>query len=60
MKIIGAGLNGLIGREVKGRLLQQHKLVLLRHQGPATNLPQTITRQLIWDPPRLGEWAGEL
>ncbi len=60
MKIIGAGLSGLIGREVKGRLLQRHELVLLRHQGPAPSLPQTTTRQLLWDPPHLGDWAREL
>ena len=60
MKIVGAGLSGLIGREVKGRLLQRHELVLLRHQGPATSLPQTTTRQLLWDPPHLGDWAREL
>jgi len=60
MKIIGAGLNGLIGRELKGRLLQRHELVLLRHQVPGAILPQTTMRQLVWDPPHLGEWAAEL
>ncbi len=60
MKIIGAGLSGLIGRELKGRLLQQHELVLLRHQVPDAILPQTTMRQLIWNPPHLEEWAAEL
>ncbi len=60
MKIIGAGLNGLIGRELKGRLLQRHELVLLRHQVPGAILPQTTMRQLTWNPPHLGEWAAEL
>ena len=59
MKIVGSGLSGLIGQQVKGRLLQTSELVLLKRK-ESIGLAQSTVRQLFWDPPQLGDWAKEI
>ena len=59
MKIVAAGLSGLIGRPLKGRLIQKNELVLLKRKN-STDTSQGTLRQVLWDPPQIGEWAKEV
>lgn len=61
MKIVVAGMSGLIGTELGVRLSKQHELIqLVRTQSdPKKKFP---ARQLVWDPasPESGSWAREI
>lgn len=59
MKVVGAGLSGLIGRPLASQLVKKYELLrLVREITPQNNsLPG---KGVIWKPPFLGDWSQEI
>ena len=58
MKIVGAGLSGLIGKKLTEVLSAKHELVRLKRR--VSSGSSTAAGEVFWDPPKVEGWAGRL
>ncbi|MBI4352696.1 MAG: TIGR01777 family protein [Candidatus Omnitrophica bacterium] len=60
MKIVGAGISGLIGASLSRALLEKYEVVRLKRAGAIHERPFGFSREAVWDPSRGGDWVKEL
>ncbi|MBI4353456.1 MAG: hypothetical protein HY593_06005, partial [Candidatus Omnitrophica bacterium] len=52
MKIVGAGISGLIGASLSRALLEKYEVVRLKRAGAIHERPFGFSREAVWDPSR--------